>query len=173
MGGDDKMAQTGYDARYQIGYGQRRRDLADIETGEIVSVVEKTVINYGEEPYKKVYRSFFEKCFEYSDSIRTKVLFFILKSLKYKSSCFVGTPEKIASEIGCSRSAVFTAIKEMEKADFARRFQNGVWYINPMFLSDVDEVARYKLLQTYNNLPQTDSGRKENEDGFCKHDRKD
>lgn len=148
------MALTEYNPDLQIGYGSNRVVLADPETGELVELVEKTKLSYGEQRYKKTFPAFFQMCYEYSDSAKTKVLFYVLKSLKYKQYRYVGTCEEIAKQIGVSRAAVYEAVKEMERCDIIRRKIPSVWFINPNLLSDVDELYQRKLSEEYYSIPR-------------------
>lgn len=143
------MSLPEYNEEYQIGFGKVHKTFIDSETNEEVNLVLKTSLSYGEETYKRIYHSFFASCFKFADSAKTKVLFYIFSSLKYKQYRFIGKPEEIAEKANVSRASVFDALKEMQRYDFVRKEQTGVWFINPALVSDLDELARQRLVRKY------------------------
>ena len=142
-----------YNDDYKISFGQSHRTVVDKETNQELSLIVKTSLAYGEETYKRTYKAFFASCFRYADSAKTKVLFYIMSSLKYRQYKYVAQPEDIAAGAGVSRASVFTALRDMQAEDFIRKIQNGVWMINPDLISDLDELMRQRLVRDYYNLP--------------------
>ena len=146
------MGMPEYSKDLKVGFGRNKRVVVDKETSEEILLETKASLSYGEETYKRTYKSFFTSCFRYADSTKTKVLFYILSTLKYKQYKYVAKTDAIAKGAGVSRASVFDALKEMQAEDFIRKVQNGVWMINPNLISDLDELLRKRLAREYYSL---------------------
>ena len=159
------MTANEYDPYNEVLYGRSFRHVFDAETDDPITLVQRTSVYYGDNYFQKSFEKFFQLCFEFADSTRTKVLFYVLKEKKRRAGRYIGTPDQIAKGAGVSRAAAFEALREMEEFDFVRRSQNGVYCINPSLVSDVDELARRRLIKAYEELPKREKTKSDNKKG--------
>lgn len=149
-------SQTVYSPDYNIEFG-KKYTRATLDDGQRLTLVQNTAISYGGERYKRAYEGFYKQAFIFADSARTKILFMILRDLPFRSCRYIGTVEQIAERAGVKRSAAFDAIRDMQKMNFIKRVQNGVWMVNPAFITDSDEIGRQRLMETYIHLNEDEN----------------
>ena len=138
-----------YDENAQILNISQVRNLTDLETGEVVPVLEKRSVLYGSELFNKTYRKLWQSAYDHADSAYSKVLFYFFLNLRYRKGTVYAPIDTIVEETGYSRASVFKALAKIQEADIFVKCQPGVWMANPACISGVSDFQRAKMAQMY------------------------
>ncbi|MCM1235900.1 MAG: replication/maintenance protein RepL [Ruminococcus flavefaciens] len=158
-----------YNAETQTLVGTQYRELVDTQTGEIINVQQVTKRVYGTKNFWKIYLMDFMTVLGILDSKQVDILVYIMEHISAGTNTFIGTYKKISSDVGVSEPTIATVMKKLQKANFIRKVQNGVWAINPDMLMKGNDNKRQMLLSYYNEQAQyhdstePDSGESEHE----------
>lgn len=140
-----------YISQTQTLIGQKKKDLIDTETGEIISVDQITKRIYGTRNFWKCYLMDFLCILGIIDNKQLDVLIFIVENTNESNNMFIGTYKHIAQNVNVSEPNIAKIIKKMQKNNFIKKVQNGVWLVNPNILMKGNDTKRQILLSYYKN----------------------
>ena len=120
-----------YISQTQTLVGQRKRELVDTQTGEIIWVDQITKRTYGTKNFWKCY------------------LMDFLTVLGIIDSRQLGTYKKISKDTGCSSTTIARIMKKLQENNFIKKDQNGAWLVNPNILMKGNDTKRQILLSYY------------------------
>lgn len=140
-----------YISQTQTLIGQKKKDLIDTETGEIISVDQITKRVYGTRNFWKCYLMDFLCILGIIDNKQLDVLIFIVENTNQSNNMFIGTYKHIAQNVNVSEPTIAKIIKKMQKNNFIKKVQNGVWLVNPNILMKGNDTKRQILLSYYKN----------------------
>lgn len=143
----DKSLQ--YNADTQTLVGERKRQIMDMETGEVMLVDQITKRRYGTKNFWKCYLMDFLTILGIIDSRQVDVFVYIAENTSPSTNTFIGTYRKIAADVGCSTRTVTTIMKKLQENNFIKKIQNGVWLVNPNILMKGSDHKRQILLSYY------------------------
>lgn len=143
----DKSLQ--YNADTQTLVGERKRQIMDMETGEVMLVDQITKRRYGTKNFWKCYLMDFLTILGIIDSRQVDVFVYIAENTSPSTNTFIGTYRKIAADVGCSTRTVTTIMKKLQENNFIKKVQNGVWLVNPNILMKGSDHKRQILLSYY------------------------
>lgn len=143
----DKSLQ--YNADTQTLVGERKRQIMDVETGEVMLVDQITKRRYGTKNFWKCYLMDFLTILGIIDSRQVDVFVYIAENTSPSTNTFIGTYRKIAADVGCSTRTVTTIMKKLQENNFIKKVQNGVWLVNPNILMKGSDHKRQILLSYY------------------------
>lgn len=163
-----------YDADTRTLVGEKRRELMDTETGEVMHVDQITKMVYGTKNFWKCYLMDFLTVLGILDSKQVDIFIYIVENTNQSNNTFLGTYDKIAKDVGVSRPTIAKIMKKLQENNFVKRIQNGAWLVNPNILMRGTDAKRQILLSYYETdqpinqitmtrtkrtpLPLTDSG---------------
>lgn len=139
-----------YNADTQTLIGTQYRELMDTQTGEIINVQQITKRVYGSKKFWKIYLMDFMTVLGILDSKQVDILVYIMEHISPGTNTFIGTYKKIAAAVQVSEPTIATVMKKLQKSNFIRKVQNGVWAINPNMLMKGNDGRRQMLLSYYN-----------------------
>ena len=148
-----------YQQNTQTVVGTRKRELADVETGERILVDQITKRVYGTKSFWKVYLMDFLSVLGIIDSKQLDVFIHICENTNQSNNLFIGTYKDIAEACKVSQPTIAKIVKKLVANNFIRRKQNGVWYVNPNILMRGNDTKRQILLSYYNSA--ADGGQEE------------
>lgn len=131
--------------------GTKRRELADVETGERIWVDQITKRVYGTKQFWKVYLMDFLMVLGIIDSKQLDVFVYVCENTDPKKNLFIGTYKKIAADVGVTEPTISKIFRKLQDNGFVKRVQNGVWFVNPNILMKGGEQKRQILLSYYEN----------------------
>lgn len=129
--------------------GNKKRELLDIATGELIHVDQITKRSYGTKQFWKVYLMDFLMVLGIIDNRQLDVFIYIAEHTEQSQNLFIGTYSKIASETGASRDTIAKIMKKLQANNFITKVQNGVWRVNPNILMKGNDTKRQILLSYY------------------------
>jgi len=138
-----------YISQTQTLVGQKKRQLVDIETGEIIEVDQITKRTYGTKNFWKCYLIDFLTILGIIDSKQLDVFIYIVENTNQSNNTFIGTYTKISEAVGVSRPTIASIIKKLQENNFIKKVQNGVWLVNPNILMKGNDTKRQILLSYY------------------------
>lgn len=150
----DKSLQ--YNANTQTLVGERKRQIMDMETGEVMLVDQITKRRYGTKNFWKCYLMDFLTILGILDSRQVDVFVYIAENTNQSTNMFIGTYRKIAEDVGCSTRTVTTIMKKLQENNFIKKVQNGVWLVNPNILMKGGDNKRQILLSYYESEEPVD-----------------
>lgn len=141
--------------------GQKRRELMDTETGEIMQVDQITKMVYGSKNFWKCYLMDFLSVLGIIDSKQVDVFIYIVENTSPSSNLFIGTYDEISKSVGCCRQTIANIMKKLQDNNFIKRKQQGVWIINPNVIMKGNDNKRQILLNYYeSDKPLNDVSKK-------------
>lgn len=143
----DKSLQ--YNADTQVLVGERKRELMDVETGEVMLVDQITKRRYGSKNFWKCYLMDFLSILGIFDNRQVDVFIYIAENTNPATNMFIGTYRKIAQDVECSTRTVTVIMKKLQENNFIKKVQNGVWLVNPNILMKGNDHKRQILLSYY------------------------
>lgn len=144
---DDKSLE--YVSQTQTLIGQKKRNLIDQDTGELVTVDQITKRVYGTKNFWKCYLMDFLTVLGIIDNKQLDVFVYIAENTNSSTNLFIGTYRKIAGDLHCSLDTVSKIMKKLQEVSFIKKVQNGVWFVNPNILMKGNDHKRQILLSYY------------------------
>ena len=144
---DDKSLE--YVSQTQTLIGQKKRNLIDQDTGELVTVYQITKRVYGTKNFWKCYFIDFLTVLGIIDNKQLDVFVYIAENTNSSTNLFIGTYRKIAGDLHCSLDTVSKIMKKLQEVSFIKKVQNGVWFVNPNILMKGNDQKRQILLSYY------------------------
>lgn len=131
--------------------GERRRELMDTETGEVIQVDQITKRVYGTKAFWKVYLQDFLAVLGIVDSRQLDVFIYVAEHTNPSDNIFIGTYDKIGADTGVSRQTISRIMKKLQEQNFIAKVQQGVWRVNPCVLMKGNDHKRQILLSYYDS----------------------
>mgnify|MGYP000065293347 FL=1 len=144
---DDKSLE--YISQTQTLIGQKKRNLIDQDTGELVTVDQITKRVYGTKNFWKCYLMDFLTVLGIIDNKQLDIFVYICENTNSSTNLFIGTYTKIAKDVGVSRPTISAIMKKLQEVNFIRKVQSGVWFVNPNILMKGNDQKRQILLSYY------------------------
>lgn len=138
-----------YIGQTQTLIGQKKRELLDTETGEVIWVDQITKRSYGTKNFWKCYLMDFLTVLGIIDSKQVDVFIFIVENTQQSNNTFIGTYKHISKSIGVSEPTIAKIMKKLQANNFIKKVQNGVWLVNPNILMKGNDTKRQILLSYY------------------------
>lgn len=138
-----------YISQTQTLIGQKKRELLDTETGEIIWVDQITKRTYGTKNFWKCYLMDFLTVLGIIDSRQLDIFIYIVENTNASNNMFIGTYKKISKDTGCSSTTIARIMKKLQENNFVKKVQNGVWLVNPNILMKGNDNKRQILLSYY------------------------
>lgn len=129
--------------------GQKKRELIDTETGELIVVDQISKRVYGTKNFWKCYLMDFLGVLGIVDNKQLDVFIFIVENTNQSNNMFIGTYTHISKQVGVSRQTIATIMKKLQANNFIKKVQNGVWLVNPNILMKGNDSKRQILLSYY------------------------
>ena len=147
---NDKYDQNmEYISQTQTLVGQRKRELVDTQTGEVIWVDQITKRTYGTKNFWKCYLMDFLTVLGIIDSRQLDIFIYIVENTNASNNTFIGTYKKISKDTGCSSTTIARIMKKLQENNFIKKVQNGVWLVNPNILMKGNDTKRQILLSYY------------------------
>ena len=140
-----------YVSQTQTLVGQKKRELVDTQTGEVIWVDQITKRTYGTKNFWKCYLMDFLTVLGIIDSKQLDIFIYIVENTNQSNNTFIGTYTKIAKDVGVSRPTISAIMKKLQENNFIKKVQNGVWLVNPNILMKGNDTKRQILLSYYQN----------------------
>ena len=138
-----------YISQTQTLIGQKKRELLDTQTGEVIWVDQITKRTYGTKNFWKCYLMDFLTVLGIIDSKKLDVFIYIVENTNSSTNMFIGTYTKIAQDVGVSRPTIATIMKKLQENNFIKKVQSGLWLVNPNILMKGNDTKRQILLSYY------------------------
>lgn len=138
-----------YISQTQTLIGQKKRNLIDQDTGELVTVDQITKRVYGTKNFWKCYLMDFLTVLGIIDNKQLDVFVYIAENTNSSTNLFIGTYRKISNDLHCSLDTVSKIMKKLQNVNFIKKVQNGVWFVNPNILMKGNDHKRQILLSYY------------------------
>jgi DNA-binding transcriptional regulator YhcF (GntR family) len=145
-----------YISQTQTLVGQKKRELVDRETGEVIWVDQITKRTYGTKNFWKCYLMDFLTVLGIIDSKQLDVFIFIVENTQQANNTFIGTYKHIAKSVGVSEPTISKIMKKLQENNFIKKVQNGVWLVNPNILMKGNDTKRQILLSYYESEEPVD-----------------
>lgn len=129
--------------------GSRQRTLVDAETGDVMEVTQTTKLRYGSTHFWKCYMKKFLAVLKSLSSTQFRIFVYIVEHTHPSTNQFIGTYDKIVKDTKCCRQTVAVTLKILQKENFIRKIQNGVWMINPEVIMKGNDAKQAMLLNTF------------------------
>lgn len=140
-----------YISQTQTLVGQKKRELLDTETGEVIWVDQITKRTYGTKNFWKCYLMDFLMVLGIIDNKQLDIFIYIVENTNQSTNMFIGTYKKIAEDVGASSSTIAKIMKKLQENNFIKMAQRGVWIVNPNILMKGNDSKRQILLSYYEN----------------------
>lgn len=138
-----------YISQTQTLIGQKKRELVDRETGEVIWVDQITKRTYGTKNFWKCYLMDFLTVLGIIDNKQLDVFIYIVENTQQANNIFIGTYKHISKSVGVSEPTIAKIMKKLQKNNFIKKVQNGVWLVNPNILMKGNDTKRQILLSYY------------------------
>lgn len=145
-----------YVSQTQTLIGQKKRELMDTETGELMWVDQITKRVYGSKNFWKCYLMDFLTVLGIIDSRQLDIFVYIVENTSPSNNTFIGTYKKISKDTGCSSTTIARIMKKLQENNFIKKVQNGVWLVNPNILMKGNDNKRQILLSYYTSNEPVD-----------------
>lgn len=145
----DSKKQLEYIENTQTLIGSKRRNIMDVDTGEMMTVDQITKRVYGTKNFWKCYLMDFLTVLGVMDSKQVDIFIYIVENTNQSNNIFLGTYDKIANDVGVSRPTIARIMKKLQENNFVKRIQNGAWLVNPNILMKGNDSKRQILLSYY------------------------
>ncbi|MHA4119434.1 replication/maintenance protein RepL [Bacillus cereus] len=147
MSGHDKSLE--YNVNTQTLVGQKKRELIDAETGEVIHVDQITKRVYGTKNFWKMYLMDFLTVLGIIDNKQLDVFIYIAENTNQSNNIFIGTYRSISKDVGVAYGTVATIMKKLQENNFIKKKQNGVYIVNPNIMMKGNDTKRQILLSYY------------------------
>lgn len=138
-----------YQANTQTLIGQQRRDLMDMNTGEVMTVDQITKRVYGTKNFWKCYLMDFLTVLGIIDSKQLDIFIYIVENTNQSNNLFIGTYKKIQQDTGCATGTIAKIMSKLQEKNFIKKVQNGVYMVNPNLLMKGNDNKRQILLSYF------------------------
>ncbi|HDR8250489.1 replication/maintenance protein RepL [Bacillus cereus] len=138
-----------YHAETQTLVGQKKRELVDTETGEVIHVDQITKRVYGTKNFWKMYLMDFLTVLGIIDNKQLDVFIYIAENTNHSNNLFIGTYRSISKDVGVGVSTVTRIMKKLQESNFIKKKQNGVYIVNPNIMMKGNDTKRQILLSYY------------------------
>ncbi|PGQ72769.1 MULTISPECIES: replication/maintenance protein RepL [Bacteria] len=138
-----------YYAETQTLIGQKKRELIDSETGEVIHVDQITKRVYGTKNFWKMYLMDFLTVLGIIDNKQLDVFIYIAENTNPSNNIFIGTYRSISEDVGVSYKTVATIMKKLQANNFIKKKQNGAYIVNPNIMMKGNDTKRQILLSYY------------------------
>lgn len=138
-----------YISQTQTLIGTQKRNLQDIDTGEVIQVDQITKRVYGTKNFWKCYLMDFLGVLGIIDSKQLDIFIYIAENTNQSNNTFIGTYSKISKDVGVSRPTIAKIMKKLQDNNFIKKAQDGVWIVNPNILMKGNDNKRQILLSYY------------------------
>jgi len=138
-----------YHAETQTLIGQKKRELVDTETGEVIHVDQITKRVYGTKNFWKMYLMDFLTVLGIIDNKQLDVFIYIAENTNQSNNLFIGTYRSISEDVGVAYGTVATIMKKLQENNFIKKKQNGVYIVNPNIMMKGNDTKRQILLSYY------------------------
>ena len=145
----DSKKQLEYIENTQTLIGSKRRNIMDVDTGEMMTVDQITKRVYVTKNFWKCYLMDFLTVLGVMDSKQVDIFIYIVENTNQSNNTFLGTYDKIANDVGVSRPTIARIMKKLQENNFVKRIQNGAWLVNPNILMKGNDSKRQILLSYY------------------------
>lgn len=145
-----------YISQTQTLVGQKKRELLDTQTGEVIWVDQITKRTYGTKNFWKCYLMDFLTVLGIIDSRQLDIFIYIVENTNQSNNTFIGTYKKISKDTGCSSTTIARIMKKLQDNNFIKKIQNGVWLVNPNILMKGNDTKRQILLSYYESEEPVD-----------------
>lgn len=137
--------------------GERKRELVDRETGEVILVDQITKRVYGTRQFWKVYLMDFLSILGIIDNKQLDVFIHIVSHTNPSTNMFVGTYKEIAEACNVSEPTIAKIMAKLQINKFIAKRLRGVWYVNPNVLMKGNDTKRQILLSYYESAEPVNS----------------
>lgn len=138
-----------YHAETQTLVGQKKRELVDTETGEVIHVDQITKRVYGTKNFWKMYLMDFLTVLGIIDNKQLDVFIYIAENTNQSNNLFIGTYRSISKDVSVGVSTVTRIMKKLQESNFIKKKQNGVYIVNPNIMMKGNDTKRQILLSYY------------------------
>ncbi|MEC2866713.1 replication/maintenance protein RepL [Bacillus cereus] len=138
-----------YHADTQTLIGERKRELIDRQTGEIIRVDQITKRAYGAKNFWKMYLMDFLSVLGIIDSKQLDIFIYIAENTNQSNNLFIGTYKQISKDVGVSEPTIAKLMKKLQENNFIKKKQNGVYLVNPNIMMKGNDTKRQILLNYY------------------------
>lgn len=138
-----------YISQTQTLIGQKKRELIDRETGEVIWVDQITKRTYGTKNFWKCYLMDFLTVLGIIDSRQLDIFIYIVENTNQSNNTFLGTYKKIAKDVGVSEPTIAKIMRKLQENNFIKRIQAGAYLVNPNILMKGNDTKRQILLSYY------------------------
>lgn len=138
-----------YHAETQTLVGQKKRELIDTQTGEIIHVDQITKRVYGTKNFWKMYLMDFLMVLGIIDNKQLDVFIYIAENTNPSNNLFIGTYRSISEDVNVGLSTVTRIMKKLQENNFIKKIQNGVYQVNPNIMMKGNDHKRQILLSYY------------------------
>ena len=113
-----------YAANTQTLIGQQKRNLVDMDTGEVITVDQITKRVYGTKNFWKCYLIDFLTVLGIMDSKQLDIFIYIVENTNQSNNTFLGTYKKIAAELNVSEPTIAKLFKKLQDKNFIKNLTN-------------------------------------------------
>lgn len=145
-----------YVSQTQTLIGQKKRELIDRETGEVIWVDQITKRTYGTKNFWKCYLMDFLTVLGIIDSRQLDIFIYIVENTNQSNNTFLGTYKKIAKDVGVSEPTIAKIMRKLQENNFVKRIQAGAYLVNPNILMKGNDTKRQILLSYYESEEPAD-----------------
>lgn len=138
-----------YHADTQTLIGERKRELIDTQTGEVIHVDQITKRAYGAKNFWKMYLMDFLSVLGIIDNKQLDIFIYIAENTNQSNNLFIGTYKQISKDVGVSEPTIAKLMKKLQKNNFIKKKQNGVYLVNPNIMMKGNDTKRQILLNYY------------------------
>ncbi|KXY68813.1 replication/maintenance protein RepL [Bacillus sp. FSL W7-1294] len=138
-----------YHADTQTLIGERKRELIDTQTGEVIHVDQITKRAYGARNFWKMYLMDFLSVLGIIDSKQLDIFIYIAENTNQSNNLFIGTYKQISKDVGVSEPTIAKLMKKLQENNFIKKKQNGVYLVNPNIMMKGNDTKRQILLNYY------------------------
>lgn len=138
-----------YHAESQTLVGQKKRELVDTQTGEVIHVDQITKRVYGTKNFWKMYLMDFLTVLGIIDNKQLDIFIYIAENTNQSNNLFIGTYKQISKDVGVSEPTIAKLMKKLQANNFIKKKQNGVYIVNPNIMMKGNDTKRQILLSYY------------------------
>lgn len=138
-----------YHSETQTLIGQKKRELVDSETGEVIHVDQITKRVYGTKNFWKMYLMDFLTVLGIIDNKQLDIFVYIAENTNQANNLFIGTYKQIAKDVGVSEPTIAKLMRKLQDNNFIKKKQNGVYVVNPNIMMKGNDTKRQILLSYY------------------------
>ena len=146
--------------------GQEKTEWVKVTSIPVQSSADVKKNKYGKQYFFQLDADVYDAMMDQVSPTANKIARLMIRELNYASNIFCGTYEEIQKRLEANKSTVESAMIQLGKVDFMRRYKNGRWMVNPAVGIKCEREELSRLLDFYNSLRlyTPKPKRKENED---------